>query len=134
MNEAFYDYENKVERGATVTIAGRDTRWTKIKNLKVGAKIAIPQGETMDQFTNNRHSGLSRIDSGVAAPQNDGHNSVLFDEIVGIKSVGREHVYDIEVEGTHNFIGNGIFAHNTYVSGNVGVGSSSPVNKFEVLG
>jgi hypothetical protein len=41
--------------------------------------------------------------------------SIFWDEIVFIKPVGREHVYDIEVEGTHNFVGNGIFAHNTFV-------------------
>ncbi len=34
-------------------------------------------------------------------------------EHLSIEYVGREQVYDIEVEGTHNFIGNGIFAHNT---------------------
>jgi hypothetical protein len=40
---------------------------------------------------------------------------VIWDEIVSITPAGREQVYDIEVEGTHNFVGNGIFAHNTYV-------------------
>lgn len=49
----------------------------------------------------------------IATPDEDG--SVLWDEIVSITHVGREQVYDIEVEGMHNFVGNGIFAHNTYV-------------------
>jgi len=40
---------------------------------------------------------------------------LFWDPIVSIEPVGLEHVYDIEVEGTHNFIGNGIFAHNTYI-------------------
>ena len=42
-------------------------------------------------------------------------------EILGrdrsIKHVGVEQVWDIEVEGTHNFIGNNIFAHNTVIFG-----------------
>ncbi|MBI4398148.1 MAG: FHA domain-containing protein, partial [Candidatus Omnitrophica bacterium] len=42
-------------------------------------------------------------------------STILWDPIVSIEFVGREHVYDIEVEGTHNFIGNGIFAHNTFI-------------------
>jgi hypothetical protein len=49
----------------------------------------------------------------IAVPSKTGE--MIWDEIVSIKPVGREHVYDIEVEGTHNFVGNGIFAHNTYV-------------------
>ena len=40
---------------------------------------------------------------------------VLWDPIVSIDPLGFEQVWDIEVEGTHNFIGNGIFAHNTYL-------------------
>ncbi|OGX06207.1 MAG: hypothetical protein A3G87_02395 [Omnitrophica bacterium RIFCSPLOWO2_12_FULL_50_11] len=41
-------------------------------------------------------------------------SNVLWDPVRSIELVGLEHVYDIEVDGTHNFIGNGIFAHNTY--------------------
>jgi hypothetical protein len=41
-------------------------------------------------------------------------SDIMWDRIVSIEYCGYEHVYDIEVEGTHNFIGNGIFAHNTY--------------------
>jgi len=47
--------------------------------------------------------------------------------VVSIEPLGREPVWDIVVEGTHNFIGNRIFAHNTYLSGNVGVGTTAPV-------
>ena len=35
---------------------------------------------------------------------------IMIDEIVSIEYVGEEHVYDIEVEGTHNFVANGIIA------------------------
>ncbi|MEK6968487.1 MAG: hypothetical protein AABX51_07720, partial [Nanoarchaeota archaeon] len=47
---------------------------------------------------------------------------VIWDKIVSIEYVGYEHVYDIEVEGTHNFIGNNIFAHNTYIGRGQGTG------------
>ncbi len=39
---------------------------------------------------------------------------VFWDRIVSIEYLGEEQVYDVEIEGTHNFIGNEIFAHNTY--------------------
>ncbi|NCO61869.1 NYN domain-containing protein, partial [Candidatus Kaiserbacteria bacterium] len=53
-------------------------------------------------------------------------------KVLLIEQVGEEQVYDIEVEGTHNFIGNDIIAHNTYISatttimGNVGIGTTTP--------
>jgi hypothetical protein len=42
---------------------------------------------------------------------------LLWDKIVSITPIGYEHVYDIEVEGTHNFVAEGIVAH----KGNHGV-------------
>ena len=42
-----------------------------------------------------------------------GSSDVQWDRIVSIEAVGREPVYDIEVEGTHNFVANGLLAHNT---------------------
>jgi hypothetical protein len=38
---------------------------------------------------------------------------VGWDRIVAIDFAGHEPVYDIEVEGTHNFVANGLLAHNT---------------------
>lgn len=38
----------------------------------------------------------------------------LWDKIVSIEPLGSQRVYDIEVEGTDNFVANGIVAHNTY--------------------
>ncbi|TSC57878.1 MAG: Metallophosphoesterase [Candidatus Peregrinibacteria bacterium Greene0416_19] len=82
-------------------------RWTQVKRLKVGARIAVAG------------------DEGTTA---------TWDEIVAIELMEDEQVWDIEVEGTHNFVGNGIVAHNTYITGNLGLGKSSPVTKLEVVG
>lgn len=70
--------------------------WYKVSDLTVGTEIARPRAD---------------IDATSGTLSDD----IVWDEIVSIKPVGREQVYDIEVEGTHNFVGNGIFAHNTYV-------------------
>ncbi|MDD2657325.1 MAG: DUF5011 domain-containing protein [Candidatus Pacebacteria bacterium] len=78
----------------------------------------------------------------IAVPSKTGE--MIWDEIVSITPVGREHVYDIEVEGTHNFVGNGIFAHNTYLlradpatnvvsmGGSVGIGTTSPLTMLSL--
>ncbi|MDP3994605.1 MAG: hypothetical protein Q8P91_02145, partial [bacterium] len=95
--------------------------WKKVIDLACGMKIAF--ASTSDG--GDIHSGSGRMDSpGV----------IEFDEIVSIKKAGRERVWDIEIEGTHNFVGNGILAHNTYVSGNVGIGTTSPSEKLHVNG
>ena len=54
--------------------------WYKVSDLRPGLEIAVPSKT----------------------------GNVLWDEIVSIKPVGREKVYDIEVADTHNFVGNGI--------------------------
>ena len=64
-------------------------------------------------------------------------SSVFFDKIVSIKSVGEQHVYDLSIESTRNFIANDIVAHNTYLaasSGNVGIGTTAPGYKLTVAG
>ncbi|TSC57238.1 MAG: TonB-dependent receptor, partial [Candidatus Peregrinibacteria bacterium Greene0416_19] len=82
-------------------------RWTQVKRLKVGARIAVA---------------------------GDDGTTATWDEIVAIELMPDEQVWDIEVEGTHNFVGNGIVAHNTYITGNLGLGKASPVAKLEVVG
>ncbi len=92
--------------------------WYKVSDLVAGAEIAVPS------------------ESG----------DILWDEIVSITHIGREQVYDIEVEGTHNFVGNDIFAHNTYLlsadpttnivsmGGPVGIGTTTPSAALSVQG
>jgi len=91
--------------------------WKKVIELKVGQEIAITDGVPA--------AGLLRrsFRSAPFAPRND---NAVWDKITKIELMPAEQVYDIEVEGTHNFIGNGIVAHNTYLGGNVGIGTTTP--------
>lgn len=73
--------------GQIFKLGAKKAVWKKVTELKTGVKIAVENGGVLD-----------------------------WDEIISIKKVGRERVYDIEVEGTHNFVGNGIIAHNTYIN------------------
>ena len=74
--------------------SGDRARWRKVRHLAPGMEIATHSGRV-------QHEGQSR------------HGDVQWDDIVSITPVGREEVFDVEVEGTHNFVGNGIYAHNT---------------------
>ncbi|MBI2676678.1 MAG: hypothetical protein HYX21_01825 [Candidatus Yanofskybacteria bacterium] len=83
-------------------------RWTKVISLREGQQIAVADGK-----------------------------QAVWDTITKIETLPSEQVYDIEVENTHNFIGNDIVAHNTYLAsgtGNVGIRTTSPSTLFEVQG
>jgi replicative DNA helicase len=58
---------------------------------------------------------LARIVAVLDAEDLDLHatNDVLWDEIVSIERVGEEDVFDATVLGSHNFVANGIAAHNS---------------------
>jgi len=110
-------------------------RWTKVADICEGMEIAT-------------------------ADENSGR--AVWERIAEIEKLPAEQVYDIEVAGTHNFVGNGIVAHNTYLqgadqlntsfalrvqdsagadkfvvtnAGNVGINTAgvSPTRRFEVL-
>ncbi|KKW09488.1 MAG: hypothetical protein UY44_C0001G0053 [Candidatus Kaiserbacteria bacterium GW2011_GWA2_49_19] len=67
--------------------------WLKVKELRVGQYIAVAHGEVP-----------------------------AWEKITSISLLPQERVYDVEIEDTHNFIGNDIVAHNTYLSGNTFIG------------
>src|SRR3989338_1275546 len=67
-------------------------------------------------------SGTSTVNSAIVSPNDDYCKMqylkvMAFDPIVSIKAHEPQHVYDLEIENTHNFVANGIVAHNTYVKG-----------------
>ncbi|MEK7509244.1 MAG: hypothetical protein AAB605_00850, partial [Patescibacteria group bacterium] len=63
---------------------------------------------------------------------------VAWERVTLIEHLEAESVYDIEIEGTHNFVANNIVAHNTYLTvtngGNVGIGTASPLGKLHIAG
>ncbi|MBI4160277.1 MAG: hypothetical protein HY506_00010 [Candidatus Yanofskybacteria bacterium] len=89
-------------------------KWTKVSDLRPGMKIAVirPRAEIELAFGTKGQVSASQQNGNFGS----GTDDILWDEIVAINHIGRERVYDIEVEGTHNFVGNDIFAHNTYIN------------------
>jgi hypothetical protein len=129
--------------------------WLKVSQLRAGMQIAVPKNEA-----SVKHGGVLACEDMLETGEGD----IMWDEIEEIKHVGEERVYDIEVEGTHNFVAGhlidqetneqlneeeekeylenqnkeenqeearkvwfgAIFAHNTYITGNTGIGTSTP--------
>src|SRR3989338_9176832 len=54
--------------------------------------------------------------------------------VIPIKEKGRVQTYDLQIANTHNFVGNDIVAHNTYISGNTGIGTLSNNIKLHLTG
>ena len=103
-----------------------ESEWLPVSKLKIGMQIAVPKRSAADigrGIEQQIHLPILPNDLAVA---DDFDSNLAWDEIESIEYVGAEQVWDIEVEGTHNFIGNNIFAHNTYMSGNVGIGTTAP--------
>jgi len=68
---------------------------------------------------------------------NVAESDIIWAKIKSIKQLEAQHVYDLAIEGTRNFIANDIVAHNTYLatsSGNVGIGTTSPNDILEAVG
>ena len=81
--------------------------WTKVEMLSAGMEMAIA-----------------------------GNSKAIWDKIETIELLPDEEVFDIEIENTHNFIGNGIIAHNTAFivdsNGNAGIGTTTPGSLLSV--
>jgi len=54
-----------------------------------------------------------------------------FEKIFSINKYSEQQVYDLAIEGTHNFIANGIVAHNTYLGS--GIGNELNMNSNKII-
>ncbi|MFH1610473.1 MAG: hypothetical protein ABIA91_01145, partial [Patescibacteria group bacterium] len=61
-----------------------------------------------------------------------GQMGIVFEKIIKIELLPSEQVYDIEVEGTHNFVANGIIAHNTYINSSLSSATTTITGNLNV--
>ena len=112
-NNVFVDFNSHTINNDNPLFKSYDNglgRWIEVRYLKVGDEIAVPDYST---------------------------GAIKWEKIASIKTLEPQHVYDLSIEGTRNFIANDIVAHNTYLatsSGNVGIGTTSPKAALNVVG
>ncbi|MBI3290635.1 tail fiber domain-containing protein [Candidatus Microgenomates bacterium] len=77
-----------------------------------------------------KNQAADRLIKNPANTFNTNFNSttVEWDEIVAIEYSGEEQVWDLSIEGTHNFVANGIVAHNTYINSSTATGTALDVD------
>jgi replicative DNA helicase len=85
-----------------LTIEANDARtekgWQPLSKLREGMRIALP-----------RELPIVQSDELLALAQSD----VYWDKIASIEADGEAEVYDLTVEGLHNFVSNNIYVHNS---------------------
>jgi len=97
--------------------------WKAVGELMPGSLVACARrqpvfggtaGSLSPSRTLDRSSALALAEK-LAAPRISemASNDILWDRVASVMFVGREPVYDLVIPGTHNFIANGVVAHNS---------------------
>ncbi len=89
--------------------------WVAIEDLKVGDHIAVPPTTPGERRV---EPGLVAVSAGLSKTGVLHHQELLptdarWDEVVAIEPDGMAQVYDLTVDGTHNFVANDIVVHNS---------------------
>ncbi|HWE54638.1 MAG TPA: replicative DNA helicase [Acidimicrobiales bacterium] len=100
------------------------TGWQRLDELMVGYHLATPATPASERALVGVGASFSRMFSParldqMAAVTGDAslaalaRSDVLWDEIVAITPMGVQPTFDATVDGTHNFVANGVIAHNS---------------------
>jgi replicative DNA helicase len=104
--------------------------WRRLDDLAPGMRLAVPrrlvgpQAETMTDselallghlIGEHERERAVRLAAGVASPElaNLATSDVYWDEILTIDPDGRDDVYDLTVDGLHNFVAEDMSVHNS---------------------
>ncbi|MCB9273915.1 MAG: DNA polymerase III subunit alpha [Lewinellaceae bacterium] len=124
--------EMKLQNGASIKLTPdhqvlTENGWQAVGALEVGDYIATPRelvivGEesARQKFSKQKKNQTEHVAvyAGASFPEQPellnglAKNGVRWEEITEIRPAGEELVYDITVEGIHNFVGNNIIVHN----------------------
>ncbi|PIU79133.1 MAG: hypothetical protein COS72_01240, partial [Candidatus Moranbacteria bacterium CG06_land_8_20_14_3_00_43_56] len=117
-NRRLIDQKNKVQAAPVTTF--QKTNSFKMPGSTTEAKEMRPVSAAISETFSSCES-----DSCMPSEYTKEESDVKYVRIAKIELLPAEQVWDIEVEGTHNFVANGIIAHNTYITGGAFIGTNS---------
>jgi len=130
--------KNKVEISPATTKIASDLSKIAGKATEANAISAISEqiSESLFSWSSENLNAIQsdNIKNDHSLSNESAATDIKFVRITKIELLPAKQVYDIEVEGTHNFVANGIIAHNTYIYGDVGINAVSPAYKLDVNG
>jgi DNA polymerase-3 subunit alpha len=88
------------------------TRGGRLSVRAIEAQTGFNRQHFTSTYSRVSVSSLGRIARVVPLPASERAQRVAWEEIESIEPAGEEHVYDIEVEGVHNFVANNLIVHN----------------------
>jgi replicative DNA helicase len=109
-------YRLTLASGRTVKASGNHqfltyTGWAGLDSLAVGDRLAVPRRVPPPIGSVSQPPHLA-VTSDI--PRNtNAADDVMWDRVVAVEALGPMPVYDATVKGTHNFIADGIVAHNS---------------------
>ncbi|MBI2103950.1 MerR family transcriptional regulator, partial [Candidatus Woesebacteria bacterium] len=111
--------ETKKDRGhkALRIVTDQDRRLTIRNPHGLNSKKSY---YTPRDLSRGKWTKISQIRKGQYIATIDG-----WEKVAGIQRIKRLKTYDLQIEGTHNFIGNNIVAHNTFLGGSITLGAVS---------
>jgi replicative DNA helicase len=106
-------YELKTNSGRTIKASSnhpflRIDGWTALEHLHKGMKIAVPRKLTFQNSISHMKDESEDLLDFALIP-----SDIFWDEISSITKLREEDVYDLTVDGVHNFVANDILVHNS---------------------
>jgi replicative DNA helicase len=85
--------------------------WARLDSLAVGDRLAVPRRVPPPIASVSQAAHLA-VTSDIP-PNTNAADDVMWDRVVAVEALGAMPVYDATVKGTHNFIADGVVAHNS---------------------
>jgi replicative DNA helicase len=86
--------------------------WARLDALAVGDRLAVPRRVPPPIAAVTRAAAYLAMTTDIP-PNTNAADDVMWDRVVAVEALGPMPVYDATVKGTHNFIADGIIAHNS---------------------
>lgn len=121
-------YEVETVTGRTVRATAnhpffRDGSWTRLDQLRPGDRVTVGVGSGVGLESSETHALIGALVGGGRRSaersvgglrlESEPQVALVEESIRSVRAVGREPVFDLSVQGTHCFFGNGFLLHNS---------------------